>query len=235
MSCLINYFSNNLLKPNYIIAIYEDYAMPTLFDDSVNVLMINTTIKLKRTLYFNDLKELLYFPNKTSILGLDLSNQNMSDISFLYEFRGLETLNLENNLITDLSILQYLFKLKSLNISCNKIKNLNYLDRCLNLEKLFLSGNHIDDLHELQSLSELKILDISLTNIDNLDDLEELKKIEYIFIPIHVKTNSLEKKLKYKLIDKEEKGIIITSYSVYFNKIYKSCEGIKLGKIKFTL
>lgn len=82
-------------------------------------------------------------------------------------------------------------------------------------------------------MCELKILDVSLTNIKNLNDLDELKKIEYIFLPVHLDSSNLEKKLKYRLIDKQLRGKIITSYCIYFNKIYKSCEGIHTGILQF--
>ena len=96
---IVNYL-NRPVDNIYITAIYEDITLDY--------------IKIIRTLNFNNLKELLYFPDKKSIKRLDLSNQNISDINFLYEFRNIESLNLSNNSIRDISQLQHLFKLKNL-------------------------------------------------------------------------------------------------------------------------
>ena len=219
-SSIIDNIANYLNKPtqpHYITAIYEDSPL--------SYLLPNNNLKLNRTLYFNDLKELLYFPDKKSIKRLDLSNQNISDINFLYEFRNIESLNLSNNSIRDISQLQHLFKLKKLNLSNNNLNNLNYLDRCINLEQINLSQNNINNLCELRSLSELKILDITQTQVNNLEDLDELKKLEYIYLSDSVNTSNINKKLKNKI--KIGNNMIITSYLIWFNKIYKSQDGFR--------
>ena len=232
MACsfILDYF-NKPVQPNYITAIYEDNPLSFLCDEDRTYITKN--IKIKRTLKFNNIRELIYFPDKKSIKSLDLSNQNLYDIGFLYEFRNVESLNLENNLIQDLSSLQYLFKLKKLNLSNNKLKNLKYLDRCINLEQLFLGFNDIDNLLELRSLSELKIIDVIRTNIINLQDLDELKKLEYVSFNNNINSNVLDKKLKNEILDREYR--VITNYKIYFNKFYKSSDGIKYGIMNFNL
>ena len=232
MSCsfVLDYL-NKQPQLKYITAIYEDNPLEYFFDEERNYITKN--IKIKKTLKFNNLKELLYFPNKKLIKGLDLSNQNICDINFLYEFINIESLNLSNNIISDLSNLQYLYKLKKLNLSNNKINNLKYLDRCLNLEQVFLINNKIDNLIELRTLSELKILDVTNTDIINLQDLDENKKLEYICFNNNINSYTLDKKLKNKIIYEDKK--IITSYNIYFNKYYKSSDGFCYNNFKFTL
>ena len=79
---IVNYL-NRPVNNIYITAIYEDTTLDY--------------IKINRTLDFNNLKELLYFPDKKSIKRLDLSNHHIDNIDFLYEFRNIESLNLSNN------------------------------------------------------------------------------------------------------------------------------------------
>jgi len=220
-------------KSKYITAIYEDKTISYLFDGDCDYNI--TPITVDRILYFDDLKELSFFPDKKSIKALDLSNLNLDNIDFLFEFGGVQSLNLANNNISNLDQLQYLFNLKKLNLSNNSLLNLNYLDRCMNLEVLFLNNNNITELKELRSLSELKVLDLGSTQVDSLSELDELKNLEYIFVPLFINSVTLEKKLKYDIVGEKLSGRAFTSYYPYFGRFYYSYDGYKNGRYNWNL
>ena len=222
-----NYFKND--KNNYITAYYEDIGIESIIDTDIVL-----PVKIMRVLYFNSMKELLYFPDKKSIKSLNLSNLNLKSLDFIFEFRGLENLNLENNNISNLNQLHYLFHLKRLNLSNNNLESLKDLDKCLNLEVLFIDNNNISNIAELKSLGELKIIDIGQNPIKNIDDLDELKKIEYIYLPQYCTSKNLDRKLKNNINDNMD-GRIITNYKVYFNKYYISSMGFSINRLAFKL
>ena len=227
ISNIMNYFKNNN-KNNYITADYEDITIDKILDTDIIL-----PVKIIRTLYFNSLKELLYFPDKKSIKSLDLSNMNLSTIDFIYEFRGLENLNLSNNNIQDLSQLHHLFHLKRLNLSNNKLSSLIHLGKCLNLEVLFLDNNNITNIDELKVLSDIKIIDIGQNPIRDINDLDELKKIEYVYLPYFCKSKNLERKLKNNIYENLS-GRVITSYKIYFSKYYLSYIGFGKNRLIFN-
>lgn len=66
----------------------------------------------------SDLRRLNEFPNLTH---LNLSNNQIRDISYLEDLVGLIELNLSNNLFSDLEPLEKLTNLTMLNLSCNAI------------------------------------------------------------------------------------------------------------------
>ena len=76
---------------------------------------------------------------------LDLSGQNITDISFLADGVNLEELDLSNNEITDISVLAKLTKLRKLNISNNAIEDINILLVLPELEEVDISNNPIKD------------------------------------------------------------------------------------------
>ena len=63
---IVNYL-NRPVNPRYITAIYEDTSLDY--------------IKFNRTLYFNNLKELLYFPDKTSTSTRPIKRNSVNIVS----------------------------------------------------------------------------------------------------------------------------------------------------------
>ena len=74
----------------------------------------------------------------------NLSNINGIQIQL---FQNLKVLNLSSNNIEDISELQSLWKVEDLNLSCNKITKITGLDNMLrNLKKINMSHNRIASL-----------------------------------------------------------------------------------------
>ena len=77
------------------------------------------------TSYRNDRTYLL--DDKNEVIGLNLYNSNVSDISFLEQFPAVEILELYYNQITNIDVLRHCTKLTKLNLIQNKVVNLDPL------------------------------------------------------------------------------------------------------------
>ncbi len=95
--------------------------------------------------------------NTDQVVGLNLDDTKIKDISLLKNLGGLTHLSLAKNQITDLTPLGDLTK----------------------LTKLFLGGNQITDLKPLGVLTNLTYIDLGNNQITDLTPLRELKQLEY--------------------------------------------------------
>ncbi|XP_078056268.1 leucine-rich repeat-containing protein 61 [Mustelus asterias] len=94
-----------------------------------------------------------------SILFLKLKNIGICNLGCIGDCVNLERLDLSGNDISNLTPLASLKLLTALNLSANRISNLDALHSCENLQNLNLSGNLISSVDALRSLSELKNLE----------------------------------------------------------------------------
>ncbi|XP_067871393.1 leucine-rich repeat-containing protein 61 isoform X2 [Heterodontus francisci] len=94
-----------------------------------------------------------------SILFLKLKNIGICNLGCIGDCVNLERLDLSGNDISNLTPLASLKLLAVLNLSANRISNLDPLHSCENLQSLNLAGNLISSVDALRSLSELKILE----------------------------------------------------------------------------
>ncbi|MDY6930641.1 MAG: COR domain-containing protein, partial [Halobacteriota archaeon] len=77
------------------------------------------------------------------LTSLDLSRNNLSDVSFLKELKGLTSLDLRSNNLSDVSFLKELKGLTSLDLSRNNLSDVSFLKELKGLTSLDLSGNRI--------------------------------------------------------------------------------------------
>ena len=87
-------------------------------------------------------------------------------------------LSLSNNKITDLRPLAGLTELKVLDLGTNKITDVTPLAGLSNLEKLFLHRNQITDLAPLVGLTKLETLNLVLNQITDVTPLAGLSNLE---------------------------------------------------------
>ncbi|MDH4269340.1 MAG: leucine-rich repeat domain-containing protein [Dehalococcoidia bacterium] len=116
----------------------------------------------------------------TSLMMLNLADNQISDISPLTNLRGLIDLNLKGNQISDISPLANL-DLASLRLDANQISDISPLANLTGLIILYLNYNWISDISPLANLTSLtrlllrnnQISDISpLANLTNLRDID---------------------------------------------------------------
>ena len=101
---------------------------------------------------------------------------------FFEKFPNLKKLNLSDNQISDLSLLAGLVQLKELYLSENQISDLSPLTGLLQLKKLYLSENQISDLSPLTGLLQLKELNLYHNQISDLRPLAELLQLETLYL-----------------------------------------------------
>jgi len=98
--------------------------------------------------------------NINKITELDLSVNQLTDISVLKHLKKLELLSIENNKITDISALKDLKNIRELNISNNQIKDISVIQNfkeleTLDIESLKLESDQIQYIKNLKNLNEL--------------------------------------------------------------------------------
>ena len=114
--------------------------------------------------------------------SLYLSNNQISDISFLKELTGLQSLDLSNNQISDISFLKELTGLQSLDLSRNQISDISFLKELTGLQYLYLRFNRIDNISFFNGLKRLQSLDISNNKISDISFLKALTVLQSLYI-----------------------------------------------------
>ena len=102
----------------------------------------------------------------------------ITDLSDLTKLRNLEVLEISGQQITDLTPVFGLTKLRRLGVECNPITSIAGIEALQNLEQLWLSGTDISDLTPLEALPRLSALGIDGTYVRDLPNVETLERIE---------------------------------------------------------
>lgn len=116
-----------------------------------------------------------------SRLELDDNKININTISSLYNNEDFN-LNLSGNNITDISALRNLTNLSILSLKKNNITNINPIANLTNLKSLDINENQISDISPLANLKKLKILKINKNIIEDLSPLTSLIKLEDLYL-----------------------------------------------------
>ena len=118
----------------------------------------------------------------SSMTELDLSSNQISDISFLGLLVNLTTLNLIANQITDISSLGSLTNLTKLHLSYNQIRDFSFLGSLTNLKILSLHNNSITDFSFLDKLPNLTALYLSKNGISDFRFLGFLTNLTTLYL-----------------------------------------------------
>lgn len=132
--------------------------------------MTDTFVLSDRELTDSDIVDLQYM---TNITGIDLSNNNITDISPISNLTNLSYLCINDNNISDISALSKLTNLRELFLINNGISDISALSKLTNLRKLFLINNSISDISALSTCTMLN--EVSLPD-NNISDLTPLSK-----------------------------------------------------------
>ncbi|CAL6054182.1 leucine-rich_repeat domain-containing protein [Hexamita inflata] len=151
-----------LLKMNVSPEIWEDASNRNLL--SFNQEFVQRT---KSYGFFSrGIKRIFLISFLTNLIELNLSGNNISDISSIYKLKNLKKLYLERNCIEDISALQSLPDLTHLYLSYNKLTS--YTLALPNLVYLSLSGNKLQDKSGLQHSPKLEKQTLSETETTDL-------------------------------------------------------------------
>lgn len=117
--------------------------------------------------------------------GIDLTNLNITSISGLEYFKGYD-INLSDNNISDITPITKNKFIYNLNLNNNNITNISGIEKCMDIYRLVLSNNKITDitpitnLDEMQKATDWRFMDIDLSNnqISNIDCVKNWKNIQ---------------------------------------------------------
>jgi hypothetical protein len=131
----------------------------------------------------------------TNLTDIDLSGNNISDLSRLSELTSLQTINLRNNSISDLSPMSGLTNVTTLDLGNssvfpqgwtyrNAVVDTTPLNSMDNLTYLDLYGNNVSDLGGISGMSALQYLDLSNNNISDLStaDWSGLSSLQTLYL-----------------------------------------------------
>ena len=120
--------------------------------------------------------------NPDNIIILDLSKNELTDISGIKLFKNTEELYLDYNKLTDISVLNNLKNLKTLCIGKNQIKDILIIKNLKFLEFLKLNNGELTDISVLKDLNKLENLYIGNNDIKDIFILQYLKNLKRLSI-----------------------------------------------------
>jgi len=130
----------------------------------------------------NMLSNLSFLEGLKMIKYLDLEGNSIKDISQLRYLSELETLNLSENNLTTLAGLKNLHKLKSLSLDTNEINSLTEIDEIPSLIKLDLGDNLLTDISSIENLYNLEVLNLQDNKLTEINGIIKLKKLRNLDI-----------------------------------------------------
>lgn len=126
-------------------------------------------------------KKNIDFTDMISLISLNISGNNLVNISFLIYISSIKILNISNNNIEDISPIENLTKLEIFNGSKNKIATISSLIKLSNLREVLLNMNNLQystsTFRVLKQIKSLRVLSIG----DN-PFLDEVPLYKHIFI-----------------------------------------------------
>ena len=122
----------------------------------------------KLDMSFNQITDISFLKDLTQLQSLDLSNNQITNYSFLKDLKQLQSLYLSGNQISDYSFLKDLKQLQSLSLIFNQITDISFLKDLKQLQALYLSGNQISDISFFKDLKQLQSLNLSNNQIKEL-------------------------------------------------------------------
>ena len=107
---------------------------------------------------------------------------DISDLTGLSFFTGLEELDLSNNIISDVSELSGMKHLKTLHLEGNQISEVKPLASLSSLRLLDLEGNKISNIYALKDLKGLTVFDIRNNYVADISIIADMKNMENLYI-----------------------------------------------------
>ena len=130
----------------------------------------------------NQITDISALVNLTSLQSLALNENQISDISPLANLTHLTYLNLNTNQISDISALVNLTSLEGLGLNTNQISDISALVNLTSLETLFLNTNQISDISALVNLTSLEWLGLHTNQISDISALVNLTNLAHLYL-----------------------------------------------------
>ncbi|GAK11623.1 leucine-rich repeat domain-containing protein [Geomicrobium sp. JCM 19039] len=165
--------------PNLEHAVREELQLPDSEPITHDHVQATTTLDLSNQ-QISNVTGLGVFNRLTA---LDLSENKIEDLSPLADLERLDTLTLTGNRITDLEPIAGLSTLTSLNVRENYIETLEPIAELIHLTELNIRENRIESLQPLLAMEQLEDLNARYNNIIDIEpvlDLPMLRERLYI-------------------------------------------------------
>ena len=131
----------------------------------------------------NDISDLSPLSTLTSLTTLRLNDNDISDISPLSTLTSLTTLDLPNNDISDISVLKGLTSLTNLKLNDNEISDISVLKELTNLASfLELNDNKISDISQLSGLANITQLHLYNNEIKTVKGLSGFTSLTHLLL-----------------------------------------------------
>lgn len=116
-----------------------------------------------------------------NLIVLDLFDNELEDhnLHHLSVLTQLESLDLSRNQISDLTALQNLTRLQTLYLSENQISNLTPLENLIDLRRLTIANNQVSDIRVLANMPDLTMLYLSQNQIQSIEALQNVRTLNY--------------------------------------------------------
>jgi Leucine-rich repeat (LRR) protein len=148
---------------------------------------------------------------------LNLSSNNVSDISELSSLKKLNYLDLTNDPVTDLSPLSEMTTLEKLHAESQYITNFDFLKKLINLKELYLTGGDSSDDYSCTTIRG-QLTDLSwLTKMTNLDNLNLSCNSITNLVPLVTLANSVQDETS--ISEDSHPGLQLTELNLSNNKI----------------
>ncbi len=181
---IFNFFytvENSILCTNIKLSLLNAGLIHSRSDDVPHSMLAEITELDLSGVLINDPASAMGVKYLTNLTSLNLSNNEITDISFIESFEKLTYLNLENN---ELDRIDYILEnrgLKTLDVSGNHISDIRDLRHMNTIQYLDLSDNAITDISPLSTMYDLESLHISDNDLtvfrDSLSGLEGLREL----------------------------------------------------------
>ena len=173
----------------------------------------------------SELKKKCKVYDEQIIFHLSLSGEKLLNINILAKCQNLVTLDVSFNNIDDLSALSSLPKLKRLNASNNRIRKLHTLSNLMELECINLESNEISSFMQVSHLSSSRnfpsLLHVSFKANPICNDQSYSQKILELFVNRSQQMMSIDN--RYILCDGTQKSIDNLLEELNKRQIQKEC------------
>lgn len=133
------------------------------------------------TLSDGDLTDLGVLKNVVITLNnLDISRNQITDISPVEKFKDLSFLSVSGNPIQSINVVSKLPKLRRLELQNTPIDNIDVLKDCQELQHLDIQGTRVKNLEPIKSCSKLKLIDIRETPVSSIQPLIHLDHLQIV-------------------------------------------------------
>ena len=118
--------------------------------------------------------EIKHLNTLVNLHTLNLSNNNITNITGLNNLVNLHKLWLTDNKITKIQGMDTLVNLEILDLHDNKITEIKNIGNLVNLQKLYLHDNNIREIKNIDNLVNLQELNLSCNKIKEIKNIDKL-------------------------------------------------------------